>query len=140
MIINADSVRFLLSRLSKTDCPDNLGPPILIQHLPAFSRDDVSLCPLASLEDFLEFRRSRGRARLSLFSFFFYAFINCCVIKLLRWAFRRPGIIAPPSSTHHVSVLDAFNRGAGVSGCLAVGDWTGVGTFFRHYLQLLASG
>ena len=34
MIINADSVRFLPSRLSKTDRPGHLGPPILIRRSP----------------------------------------------------------------------------------------------------------
>ena len=35
MVINANSVRFLPSRLSKTDRPGHLGPPILIRRSPA---------------------------------------------------------------------------------------------------------
>ena len=62
------SVRFLPSHLGKTDHPDHLGPLILIGPLPAFSGDNVFLCPVASLEDLLEFRRSLGIARSYLFS------------------------------------------------------------------------
>ena len=42
------TVRFLLSRLSKTNRPDHKGPPILLRRLPDFSGDDVSLCPVVS--------------------------------------------------------------------------------------------
>ena len=38
-----------------------------------------------------------------------------------------------------VSVSDAFARGVGVQDCLAAGDWSCARTFFRHYLQPLAS-
>ena len=55
--------------------------------------------------------------------------------ELLRWASGRANIDAPPGSTCHISVSDALARGANVSDCLAAGDWTGVQTFFRHYLR-----
>ena len=127
MVINADSVHFLPSRLSKTDRPGHKGPPILIRHLPAYSGGDVSLCPIASLEEFLDFRRS---LRIPHDFLFFFSSIFAFVNELLRWAFRRANIVAPPGSTCHVS--DALACGAGVSDCLAAGDWTGVQTFFRH--------
>ena len=48
----------------------------------------------------------------------------------------RSSLVAPPGSTRHISVSDAFARGAAVQDCLAAGDWTGVQIFFitRHYL------
>ena len=58
MIIKADSVCFLPSRLTEIDHPDHLGPPILIWR----SLDNIFLCPVASLEDFLELWRSLGIA------------------------------------------------------------------------------
>ena len=91
--------------------------------------------PVASLEDFLEFRRSLGIAHNFLFSPAppFTPLSTAAFSDLLRWAFQRAGIVAPPGSTRHVSFSDAFARGAGVSDCLAAGDWIGFRTFFRHY-------
>ena len=142
MIINADCVRFLPARLSKTDRPDHLGPPIVIRRLPAFSGDDVSLCPVASLEDFLLFRRALAIPHDSLFSADSspYPPLNTASFSnLLRWAFRRAGIDATPGSTRSISVSDAFARGVGVQECLVAGDWSGANTFFRHYLRPSAS-
>ena len=142
MIINPESVRFLPSQLSKTDRPDHLGPPILIRRLPAFSGGDASLCPVSALEDFLSFRRSLAIAHDYLFSSTtppFSPLSTATFSGLLRWSFRRAGVDAPPSSTRHISVSDAFARGAGVQDCLAAGDWTGVQSFFRHYLRPSAS-
>ena len=141
MIINADCVRFLPSRLSKTDRPDHLGPPIIVRRLPAFSGDDVSLCPVASLEEFLESRRSLHIAHDSLFcsSSPHSPISTASFSDLLRWTFRRAGISAPPGSTRSISVSDAFARGVGVQDCLAAGDWSGARTFFRHYLRPSAS-
>ena len=142
LIINDDCARFLPSRLSKTDRPGHLGPPIVIRRLPAFSGDDVSLCPVAALEDFLQFRRSKGVSHDFLFSSAFppHAPLSTQAFSdLLRWSFRRAGIVAPPGSTRAVSVSDAFARGASVTDCLAAGDWSGARTFFSHYLRPSAS-
>ena len=142
MIINADCVRFLPSRLSKTDRPDHLGPPIIVRRLPAFSGNDVSLCPVAALEDFLGFRRSLAISHDFLFSSSSspYAPLSTAAFSdLLRWSFQRAGIAAPPGSTRSVSVSDAFARGVGVQDCLEAGDWSGASTFFRHYLRPSAS-
>ena len=100
---------------------------------PAFSGGVVSLCPVASLEDFLEFWCSHG-VRHDFLSSPFSPLSTAAFSELLRWAFRRANINAP-GSTRHISVSDTLARGANVSDCLAAGDWTGVQTFFRHYLQ-----
>ena len=106
MIINANHVRFLPSRLSKMDRPGHLGRLILIRRLPAFSGDDVSLCPVASLKEFLESRRSLGISHHSLFSSPtppFSPFSTVAFLDLLRWSFCHAGIAAPPGSTSCLS-------------------------------------
>jgi hypothetical protein len=55
--------------------------------------------------------------------------------NLIRWAFSRAGIDAPPSSTRHISVSEAVARGLSIDEALRAGDWSGASTFFRHYLR-----
>ena len=66
---------------------------------PAFSGGVVSLCPVASLEDFLEFWCSHG-VRHDFLSSPFSPLSTAAFSELLRWAFRRAGIDAPGSTRH----------------------------------------
>ena len=134
MIINDSHVRFLPSRLSKTDRQRHLGPPILIDRLP----DDVSLCPVAAIEELLRLRRAQNIAHRFLFSSLSAPHPPISVSSfsgLIRWVFRRAGIAAPPGSTRATSVSDAIARGVCVDDALRAGDWTSVQTFYRHYLR-----
>ena len=138
MIINADHARFLPSRLSKTDRQRHLGPPIIIRRLP----DDVSLCPVAAIEELLRLRHTLDIAHASLFSSLSapYPPISVSTFSgMIRWVFRRAGISAPPGSTRATSVSDAVARGVCVEDALLAGDWSSAQTFFRHYLRPSAS-
>ena len=135
MIINGHHVRFLPSRLSKTDRQRHLGHPIRILRLPA---SDASSCPVVAVERLLVARRSAGVSHEYLFSSPSPPFLPISTpdfSNLIRWAFRRAGVSAPPGSTRAISVSDAVAQGVSISDALLAGDWSGAQTFFRHYLR-----
>ena len=135
MILDGEKVRFLPSRLSKTDRQRHLGAPVTISRLPASS--DASVCPVVVLEAYL-----RRRAELHVaHDFVFCGFrvpqdpISTTVFSdRLRWVLRQSGIVAPPGSTRSTSVSDAFARGEDLATILRAGDWKRARTFFRHFL------
>ena len=139
MTFAPDQVRFIPSRLSKTDRQTYLGPSISISRLPA---SDSASCPVSALEALLRWRTSVDVSHNFVFSsptpphslISVSAFSN-----LLRWAFRQAGVNAPPGSTRHVSVSDAFARGANLEEVLRAGDWSRAQTLFRHYLRPTSS-
>ena len=136
MILDGEKVRFLPSRLSKTDRQRHLGAAFSIARLPASS--DASVCPVEVLEAYL-----RRRAELHVqHDYVFCAFrsprdpiTTAAFSDRLRWVMRHSGIVAPPGSTRATSVLDAFARGDDLAAVLRAGDWARAGTFFRHYLR-----
>ena len=135
MIIGGDRVRFLPSRLSKTDRSQHLGPPIVVRRLPP---EDSASCPVSALEQLLQRRRELGIAHDFIFCDFHapYSPISTTAFSdRLRWALRRAGISAPPGSTRSVSVSDAFARGVDIQTVLHAGDWSRAQTFYRHYLR-----
>ena len=112
----------------------HLSPPFVVRHL---SPPDSS-CPVASLEDLLRSRDAMGVRHAYVFSSSAPPHDPISVSSfsgLLRWAFQRAGISAPPGSTRAISVSDAVARGVSVEEALRAGDWSGAGTFYRHYLR-----
>ena len=134
MSISADRVRFLPSQLSKTDRQTHMGGPIIVQRLsPPGPR-----CPVAALEDLLRSRTALGIRHVHIFSSLSPPHGPISVSSfsdLIRWAFRQAGVAAPPGSTRHISVSDAVARGVSIDEALRAGDWSGAGTFFRHYFR-----
>ena len=134
MTLNDDFVRFIPSRLSKTDRQNYLGHPIIIRRLPT----DVSMCPVAALEDFLVVRRSLTDSHDYVFCDFrppHSKISTPAFARRLTWCLRKAGITAPPGSTRATSVSEAFRRGIAIPEILRAGDWSGASTFFRHYLR-----
>ena len=135
MTSTSDELRFVPSRLSKTDRQTHLGPPIVVKRLPD---PDSSLCAVKALEDLL-----RMRSTLDLdHDFIFFQFkrpyervSSATFSQRLAWALKAAGISAPPGSTRSVSVSDAFARGVDLDSILRAGDWSGAQTFYRHYLR-----
>ena len=139
MSLAPTQVRFLPSRLSKTDRQTYLGPPISISRLPA---SDSASCPVSALEALLRWRISVGVSHNYVFSSPTppHSPISVSAFSsLLRWAFCQAGVNAPPGSTRHISVSDAFARGASLEQVLRAGDWSNAQTFFRHYLRPTSS-
>ena len=136
MIIDGDKVRFLPSRLSKTDRQSHLGKPIEVFRLPA--SQDASVCPVEVLEEYLQRRQELDVTHDYVFCAFDlpHGPISTAVFSdRLRWVMRRAGIVAPPGSTRSISVSDAFARGVDLAEVLRAGDWSRASTFFRHYLR-----
>ena len=138
MTLNDDFVRFIPSRLSKTDRQNYLGHPIVIRRLPS----DTSMCPVAALEDFLAVRRPLTASHDYLFCDFrppHSKISTPAFARRLTWCLSKAGISAPPGSTRATSVSEAFRRGVAIPEILRAGDWSGASTFFRHYLRPAAS-
>ena len=134
MTLNDDFVRFIPSRLSKTDRQNYLGHPIVIRRLPS----DTSVCPVAALEDFLAVRRTLTASHDYLFCDFrppHSKISTPAFARRLTWCLSKAGISAPPGSTRATSVSEAFRRGVAIPEILRAGDWSGASTFFRHYLR-----
>ena len=115
MTISADKVRFIPSRLSKTDRQNHLGPAIVINRLP--SPSPQSPCPVVALESLLLLRISLNIAHDHIFSMPHPPFVQIDVGHLssfIKECFRHAGASAPPGSTRSISVSDAFAKGASI--------------------------
>ena len=140
MTISADKVRFIPSRLSKTDRQNYLGPAIVIHRLP--SPSPQSPCPVEALESLLSLRNSLNITHDHIFSLPHPPFDQIDVgnfSRLIKECFRRAGVSAPPGSTRSISVSDAFAKGASIDEVMKAGDWSASSTFFNHYLRPSAS-
>ena len=135
MTINDQFVRFVPSALSKTDRQTHLGPPIVVFRL---IDDEISRCPVASLEELLRAHALKGIVHDYLFTSLkapFSRISTSALASSIALTLGAAGIVAPPSSTRHMSVSDAFLRGCDISAVLHAVDWSGVRTFYRHYLR-----
>ena len=126
MILSGDSVRFLPSKLSKTDRVGHLGPAIRIARLPFKEH-----CPVNALEDYLLFRSSLALRHDYLFvklSFPYAPLSTSSFSSHISALFRSAGIHAPPGSTRAMSVSHAFASGSSLDSILRAGDWSGAQT------------
>ena len=135
MTSTRDEIRFIPSRLSKTDRQTHLGPPIVVKRLPD---SDTSLCAVKALEDLLRIRSTLNLDHNYVFFQFkrpYEKVSSAAFSQRLAWALKSAGIAAPPGSTRSISVSDAFARGVDLDSILRAGDWSGAQTFYRHYLR-----
>ena len=63
LFLSDHSARFIPTRLSKTDRPNHMGPPIMVYAFPA----DPSLCPVEAVKTVISVRRSLGLTHPYLF-------------------------------------------------------------------------
>ena len=125
-------VQFVPQKLSKTDRPGHLGPPILIRAWP----EDKSICPVAVIRELVSFRASLGILHPHLFFHCVHPHapltisdFRAAISKCLEDA----GIVATPGSTRAMAASTAFARGASMWDVLRLGDWTRESTFLRFY-------
>ena len=136
MTLSPEKVRFLPPRLSKTDRQTHLGPPIEISRLPRSTPQ--SPCPVEALEALLSFRSRLSILHDNVFSLPSSPSVPIDVAHfsaLIKDCFRRAGVSAPPGSTRHMSVSDAFAKGASIEDVMRAGDWSAASTFYTHYLR-----
>jgi hypothetical protein len=127
-----ENLRFIPSRLTKTDRPGHLTPPFYVKPW----KDDLCICPVETVRLIL---KERDRLRLDHSALFFRwtfphqpmdaaAFGRCldhCLVKV--------GIQAAPGSTRSVAALAA---GASLGDVLGMGNWSNASTYFRYYHNL----
>ena len=134
MTLSAQSARFVPTRLSKTDRPGHMGPPIVVYAFPA----DPFLCPVEAIRSLLAVRDSLGLSHSFLFfssSSPFAPLSAPSFRRLLARVLRQAGVHAPPGSTRAASASSAFLRGADLADVLRAGDWSNASTFFNHYCR-----
>ena len=128
------SARFIPSRLSKTDRPNRMGPPIMLYSFPA----DPTLCPVEAVQTLVKVRHSLGLSHPYLFFASLRPFAPLSIASfrgLIAGVLRQADIHAPPGTTRSASASTAFLRGADLADVLRAGDWTCAQTFFAHYFR-----
>jgi hypothetical protein len=126
-----DYVRFVPSRLTKTDRPGHLAPPFYVKPW----KDDLCVCPVETIRLIL---KERDRLHLQHSTVFFSwtfphkpldaAAFERCLLKA--------GIQAAPGSTRSVAASTALAAGASLGDVLGLGNWSNASIYFRFYHNL----
>jgi hypothetical protein len=130
-----ENLRFIPSKLTKTDRPGHLTPPFYVKPW----KDDLCVCPVESVRLIL---KERDRLRLQHSALFFSwtfphqpldaaAFGRC-----IEYCLVKAGIQAAPGSTRSVAASAALAAGASLGDVLGLGNWSNASTYFRFYHNL----
>jgi hypothetical protein len=125
-------LRFIPSRLTKTDHPGHLAPPFYVKPW----KEDMSICPVETVRLIM---MERDRLRLQHSAVFYSwtfphkpldaaAFERC-----IRYCLVKAGIQAAPGSTRSVAALAG---GASLVEVLRLGDLLNASTYFHFYHSL----
>ena len=134
LLLSDFSARFIPTRLSKTDRPNHMGPPIMVYSFPA----DPTLCPVEAVQTLVKVRHSLGLSHPYLFFTSSRPFVPLSIASfrgLIAAVLRQADIHAPPGTTRSASASAAFLGGAELADVLRAGDWTCAQTFFAHYCR-----
>jgi hypothetical protein len=125
-------LRFVPSRLTKTDHPGHLASPFYVKPW----KEDLCVCPVETIRLIL---RERDRLRLQHTAVFFsWTFPHkpldaAALERCIRYCLVKAGIQAAPGSTRSVAALAG---GASLGEVLRLGDWSNASTYFRFYHSL----
>jgi hypothetical protein len=127
-----DNLRFVPSRLTKTDRPGHLTPPFYVKPW----KDNLCVCPVETIRLIL---KERDRLHLQLSAVFFswtfphHPLDAAAFERCIRYCLVKAGIQAAPGSTRSIAALAA---GASLGKVLGLGNWSNASTYFRFYHNL----
>jgi hypothetical protein len=130
-----ENLRFVPSRLTKTDRPGHLTPPFYVKPW----KDDSCVCPVETVRLIME---ERDRLRLQHSALFFsWTFPHqpldaAALGRCIDYCLVKAGIRAAPGSTRSVAASAALAAGASLGDVLGLGNWSNASTFFRYYHNL----
>jgi hypothetical protein len=130
-----ENLRFVPSRLTKTDRPGHLTPPFYVKPW----KDDSCVCPVETVRLIM---RERERLRLRHSALFFsWTFPHqpldaAALGRCIDYCLVKAGIRAAPGSTRSVAASAALAAGASLGDVLGLGNWSNASTFFRYYHNL----
>jgi hypothetical protein len=128
-------LRFIPSRLTKTDHPGHLAPPFYVKPW----KDDMSICPVETVR-LIMVERDRLHLQHSAV-FFLWTFPHkpldaAAFERCIRFCLMKAGIQAVPGSTRSVAASAALAGGASLGEVLRLSDWSNASTYFRFYHSL----
>jgi hypothetical protein len=130
-----ENLRFVPSRLTKTDRPGCLTPPFYVKPW----KEDSRLCPVEAV---LQLVAEREHLRLQHSALFFswsspHRPMDAAAIgRCIAYCLGKAGIDATPGSTRSVAASAALAAGASLGDVLGMGNWSNASTFFRFYHNL----
>ena len=130
-----NNIRFVPSRLTKTDRPGCLTPPFYVKPW----AEDKCLCPVETVRLIME---ERVRLRLQHSALFFHWTLPhqpmdaAAIGRCIAYCLGKAGIDATPGSTRSVAASAALAAGASLGDVLGMGNWSNASTFFRYYHNL----
>jgi hypothetical protein len=133
--LEGENLRFIPSRLTKTDRPGHLSPPFYVKPW----KDDLCLCPVETIKLIL---KERDRLRLPHSALFFrWTFPHLPMDaatfgRCIDYCLGKAGIQAAPGSTRSVAASAALAAGASLGDVLRLGNWSNASTYFRFYHNL----
>jgi hypothetical protein len=133
--LEGENLRFVPSRLTKTDRPGHLFPPFYVKPW----KEDLCVCPVETIRLIL-LERSRLRLQHSAI-FFSWTFPHnpldaAAFERCLQYCLVQAGILATPASTRSIAASAALAGSPSLGDVLRLGDWTNGSTYFRFYHAL----
>ena len=131
MILAEDSVRFLPSKLSKTDRVGHMGPAIRIARLPFTDH-----CPVYALEEYLIFRSAlvlQHDCQLN-YQHHMRHYLSHLSLAIFRLFFAQRAF-TPRRALHALWLFPMLLPPVRPYSILRAGDWSGAQTSFRFYCR-----
>ena len=130
-----ENLRFIPSRLTKTDRPGCLTPPFYVKPW----KEDLRLCPVGTVRLIVKERVLLYLQHSALFfrwSFPHQPMGADAIGRCIACCLGRAGIDAAPGFTRSVAASAALTAGASLGDVLGMGNWSNASTFFRCYHNL----
>jgi hypothetical protein len=129
------NMRFVPSRLTKTDRPGCMTPPFYVKPW----TEDKCLCPVETVRLIMA---QREQLHLQHSALFFHWTLphqpldTAAIGRCIAYCLGKAGIDATPGSTRSVAASAALAAGASIGEVLGMGNWSRASTFFRYYHNL----
>jgi hypothetical protein len=130
-----DNLRFVPSRLTKTDRPGHLAPPFYVKPW----KEDLCICPVETVRLILiEHDRLHLQHSAIFFSWTFphKPLVAAAFERCISYCLVKAGIQSMPGSTRSVAAFIALAGSASLGDVLRLGNWSNDSTYFQFYHAL----
>jgi hypothetical protein len=128
-----ENLRFVPSRLTKTDRPGHLAPPFYVKPW----KEDLCICPVETIRLILkECLRLQHSAIFFSWTFPHKPLDAAAFERCLSYCLVKAGIQATPGSIRSITASAALAGSASLGDVLRLGAWPNASTYFRFYHAL----
>jgi hypothetical protein len=130
-----ENICFIPSRLTKTDHPGHLSPPVYVKPW----KEDLCVCTVETVRLILLERNCLCLQHSAIFFSWIFPHkpLNAAAFnRCIQFCLVKAGIQATSGSTRSVAVSAALASSASLGDVLRLGDWSNASIYFRFYHAL----